>query len=99
MRRRSVSGSAGAKNVHSRYADPLFVAPEEGDFRLKPESPAFALRFQPFAGQLAPSACVFGIRDRARLKAQIPRAPIIDAAVPRICLAYIVVGHADRCGR
>ena len=36
------------KDVHSRYADPLFVAPEEGDFRLKPESPAFALGFQPF---------------------------------------------------
>ncbi len=36
------------KDVHSRYADPLFVAPEEGDFRLKPESPAFALGFQPY---------------------------------------------------
>ena len=36
------------KDVHSRYADPLFIAPEGGDFRLKPESPAFALGFQPF---------------------------------------------------
>jgi len=35
------------KDTHSRYADPLFVAPELGDFALKPESPAFALGFQP----------------------------------------------------
>ena len=35
------------KDAHSRYADPLFAAPEQGDFTLKPESPAFALGFQP----------------------------------------------------
>lgn len=35
------------KDVHSRYADPLFVAPERGNFTLKPESPAFGLGFQP----------------------------------------------------
>ncbi|MEI6196950.1 MAG: right-handed parallel beta-helix repeat-containing protein, partial [Verrucomicrobiota bacterium] len=35
------------KDAHSLYADPLFVAPEQGDFTLKPESPAFALGFQP----------------------------------------------------
>ena len=35
------------KDTHSRYADPLFVSPDQGDFSLKPESPAFALGFQP----------------------------------------------------
>jgi hypothetical protein len=35
------------KDRHSQYADPLFVNPEEGDFTLHPESPAFALGFQP----------------------------------------------------
>ncbi|HWQ93217.1 MAG TPA: right-handed parallel beta-helix repeat-containing protein [Clostridia bacterium] len=35
------------KDLHSIYADPLFVAPENGNFQLKPGSPAFALGFQP----------------------------------------------------
>ena len=35
------------KDAHSRYADPRFVAPEQGDFTLKPDSPALALGFQP----------------------------------------------------
>jgi hypothetical protein len=34
------------KDAHSLYADPLFVAPEQGDFTIKPESPAFSLGFQ-----------------------------------------------------
>ncbi|MCU0872747.1 MAG: hypothetical protein MUE50_10425, partial [Pirellulaceae bacterium] len=37
---------AGA-DTHSVVADPLFVAPEHGDFTLQPESPALKLGFQP----------------------------------------------------
>src|SRR5204862_133129 len=33
--------------AHSIAADPLFVSWETGDYRLKPESPAFALGFRP----------------------------------------------------
>ena len=32
---------------HSIIADPLFVNPDNGDFTLKPESPAFKLGFKP----------------------------------------------------
>jgi hypothetical protein len=39
-------------------ADPLFVAPENHDYRLKPESPALKLGFKPFdptkAGRTTP---------------------------------------------
>lgn len=34
-------------DVHSAIADPLFVAPDQLDFRLKPESPALKLGFEP----------------------------------------------------
>ncbi|MCW3095980.1 MAG: putative pectin lyase [Chthonomonadaceae bacterium] len=36
------------QDVHSQVADPQFIAPEKGDFHLKPGSPALALGFQPF---------------------------------------------------
>ncbi len=38
---------ARGQDIHSLIADPLFLAPEEGDFRLKRNSPAFKLGFQP----------------------------------------------------
>lgn len=40
---------------HSLVADPLFVDPENGDFSLKPESPAWKLGFQPIdLGRVGP---------------------------------------------
>jgi len=38
---------SSGKDVHSVYADPMFVDPDNFDFRLKPESAAFKLGFQP----------------------------------------------------
>jgi len=40
---------AKGKDQNSIIADPLFVAPEQGDFRLSPNSPAFQLGFQPIS--------------------------------------------------
>ncbi|MCS7190867.1 MAG: right-handed parallel beta-helix repeat-containing protein [Fimbriimonadales bacterium] len=39
---------AKGQDKHSRMADPLFENPAAGDFRLKPNSPALALGFEPF---------------------------------------------------
>jgi hypothetical protein len=40
---------ARGQDVHSRIADPRFVAAARGDFRLRAESPALALGFRPIA--------------------------------------------------
>jgi hypothetical protein len=40
-------------DLHSLFADPLFVAPEQGDFRLKKGSPALSFGFHPLDGSEA----------------------------------------------
>ena len=35
-------------DLHSIYADPMFIDPENGDYRVKPESPAIKLGFRNF---------------------------------------------------
>ncbi|TFG74234.1 MAG: hypothetical protein E4H23_12335 [Chrysiogenales bacterium] len=36
-------------DVHSRYADPMFVDPDHGDYRVRQDSPALELGFRNFA--------------------------------------------------
>jgi hypothetical protein len=46
---------ARGHDQHSLITDPLFASPAQGDFRLKPASPAFKIGFRPFdLGRVGP---------------------------------------------
>jgi hypothetical protein len=63
-----------AMDLHSVVADPLFVDAAAGDFTLKPDSPAFALGFEPIPTIEAPTkrcggggGCLSQFMQRQRL--------------------------------
>ncbi len=64
----------------SVVADPLFVAPARGDFRLKPNSPALKLGFKPIDIR---EAGLIGSPEWVSLPRQISRAPVSFTAIPQ----------------
>ena len=66
-------------DVNSVIADPLFVDPHAANFRLKPESPAFALGFQPFD---ISTAGLYGEPEWVQKPSLIPREPFTPPAPP-----------------
>jgi hypothetical protein len=78
---------AKGQDTHSLIADPLFVDPKQGDFTLKPGSPAEKIGFKPFdysqAGRLTKSGPALVLAPRAfppapRLPPELPPEPILD---------------------
>lgn len=72
---------AHGQDVGSRLADPQFVAPEKGDFRLKPGSPAFGLGFKPFDYRHAGREAEY---QDLRTSAAVTPAPVFAMKLPPI---------------
>jgi len=66
-------------DVNSVIADPLFVDPHAADFRLKPDSPAFALGFEPFD---LSSSGLYGEPEWVQKPGLIPREPFAPPSPP-----------------
>ncbi len=64
---------ASGKDAASQYADPLFIDPQQDDFRLRPDSPAIAMGFQPFD---AKEAGVYGDDAWRRLAESMKYPPL-----------------------
>jgi hypothetical protein len=67
------------KNAGSLVADPLFVAPEQFDFHLRPGSPAEALGFKPFDYS---QAGVYGDADWRELAGSVSYPPVGTPPAP-----------------
>ena len=70
---------AAGHDEHSIVADPLFVDPEAGDFRLKADSPALALGFQPID---LSEVGLYGEPEWVDKPKQIPREPFSPPPLP-----------------
>ncbi|HZP85057.1 MAG TPA: right-handed parallel beta-helix repeat-containing protein [Chthonomonadaceae bacterium] len=75
------------KDAGSRVADPLFVAPEKGDFHLRPGSPALEMGFKPFDYT---QAGVYGDPAWQKLAEDFRYAPLEFAPSPPPLLAMAV---------
>jgi len=70
---------AEGQDTHSIVADPKFVDPEAGDFRLQPDSPALALGFQPID---LSEVGLYGDPEWVDKPKQIPREPFAPPPPP-----------------
>jgi hypothetical protein len=69
------------QDAGSLLADPQFVDPEKGDFRLKPTSPAFALGFKPFDYSRAGLEAAY---QDLRAAMTVTPAPIFSMTLPPV---------------
>jgi hypothetical protein len=88
---------AEGRDVGSLIADPLFVAPEKGDFRLKPNSPTTKIGFKPFdyskAGVYGDAAWI----NKAR-NAPMPTLEIAPEAPPAPPLQLVDNWESNKVG-
>ncbi len=69
------------QDAGSILADPQFVAPEKGDFRLRPGSPAFGLGFKPFDYRRAGLEASY---QEMRTSAVVTPAPVFSMKLPPV---------------
>jgi hypothetical protein len=96
-------------DTHSIVADPLFVDAAQDDYRLRPESPAFALGFEPIpVDQIGPYASPWratwpiveapGVRETPLVNTTIElpakaRRPAPQVTVPKLTVAPVLDGE------